>query len=256
MNGSLPPVGEGFEWRTAGDSAWLAFEGEQGGAVFTTRLGGVSSAPFDSMNLGLLTGDDPEHVAENRARAAGLAGLSADSIAAGHQVHGADLAEHDDALLADLTAKPGSLPQVDGHVVRTPDQAALVLVADCLPIVLWGRGGAAVLHGGWRGIAAGIIERAAPKIEAAEAAIGPGIGPCCFEIGQEVRDAFEDSAAFEQDGAHLDLAAAAEERARAVGIDSIHAAGICTRCNSELFFSHRGAGPRTGRQAGIGWFRG
>ena len=156
--------------------------------LFSTRLGGVSEEPYESLNLGILTDDVRQNVRENRKMLAEEAGLDAASVAMGWQVHGADLKEWDEPPAEGSHANPRKgLDQVDGHLTERPGLGLLVLVADCLPVALTGGGRVAMLHCGWRGLAAGIVEQALRRFdEPPAAAVGPGIGPCCYEVGDEV----------------------------------------------------------------------
>ena len=234
---------------------WLQADLGGATAAFSTRLGGVSEPPFDSLNLGVLTDDADEAVVENRGRLASALDLDARRIPIGLQVHGADLARHATPQAPSPFAQPGSdLPKVDGHVVSTPGLAPLVFVADCLPVALSGPGGVAMLHCGWRGLAAGIVAAGAEAVGATDAAIGPGIGPCCYEVGDEVLGAFAELGG---DGIAanrmLDLPEVARRLLERAGVERVESAGLCTSCEGELFFSHRRDGGRTGRQAGLAW---
>jgi len=221
-------------------------------AVFSTRIGGVSSGPFESLNLGVLTDDAEENVVENRARLAAALGVAAPSIAIGRQVHGSELARHDSAQDPSPYARPGSpIPEVDGHVVAAGGPAALVFVADCLPVALAGPGGLAILHCGWRGLAAGIVARGAEAVAATDAAIGPGIGSCCYEVGDEVLSAFAPLGAGVSAGRMLDLPEVARRLLAEAGVAKVESAGLCTSCEPELFYSHRRDRGKTGRQAGL-----
>jgi YfiH family protein len=223
-------------------------------AVFTTRIGGSSEGPYASLNLGALTDDRLEAVVANRHTLAAALGREPDTIVVGHQVHGAELARHDVPQQPSPFAQPGAaIPEVDGHVVPEAGLAALVFVADCLPLVLSGPGGVAVLHGGWRGLAAGIVTRGAAAVGATDAAIGPGIGPCCYEVGEEVLDAFAPLGDGIAEGRMLDLAEVARRLLAGAGVERVESAGLCTSCEPELFYSHRRDAGFTGRQAGIGW---
>jgi polyphenol oxidase len=256
------------EWREKDGVRWL--EADLGGAraAFSTRTGGVSEAPFDSLNLGVLTDDANESVVGNRKRLAAGLGLDPARMPIGLQVHGGDLAFHSVPQDPSPFAEPGSeIPEVDGHVVGDPGLAPLVFVADCLPVALSGPGGVAMLHCGWRGLAAGIVASGATAVGATAAAIGPGIGPCCYEVGPEVLDAFSslgngiaaDDAPISADmrgkSAHrrLDLPEVARRLLQEAGVGRIESAGLCTSCEPELFFSHRRDAGRTGRQAGLAW---
>jgi YfiH family protein len=128
-----------------------------------------------------------------------------------------------------------------------------VFVADCLPVALYGPGGLALVHAGWRGLAGGIVGAAAEAVEADRAAIGPGVGPCCYEVGEEVLGAFAGLGEGIAQGLMLDLAEVARRLLAAAGVSQIESAGLCTSCEQELFFSHRRDQGRTGRQAGLAW---
>jgi YfiH family protein len=224
-------------------------------AVFSTRLGGVSPPPYESLNLGILTGDERERVRENRGRLAAHAGLAPGDVGMGWQVHGADLREWD-APPGDGGgngyADPGApLDKVDGHGTDLAGLGLLVLVADCLPVALAAPGRVAMLHCGWRGLAAGILERAVARFDAPPAAaVGPGIGRCCYEVGEEVLQAFADLDGV-ADGRMLDLRAVVSRRLEGAGLEHVEHVDLCTSCNPDLFFSHRRDGPETGRQAGV-----
>jgi polyphenol oxidase len=243
-----------MEWREKDGVEWLE-AGLPGATVcFTTRKGGVSAAPFDTLNLGILTEDEREAVIENRRRLANATGIDGDRVAMGRQVHGSDLAEHGPGRTAPHYLHPGDPPvEVDGHITAQPELPMLVLVADCLPVALRGPGGLAMLHCGWRGLAGTIVEDAAERIGATHAAIGPGIGPCCFEVGEEVFEAFSGLGEGLREGRNLNLWEVARRKVRRAGAAEIETAGICTFCESERFFSHRRDQGVTGRQGGIAW---
>jgi YfiH family protein len=256
-----------MEWREADGVRWLEALLPGAGAVFSTRAGGVSEAPFDRLNLGALTGDDLDAVVENRRRLAGALGFAGDEIAISLQVHGADLAIHSELQRPSPFMEPGAaIPEVDGHVTAEPGLPLLVFVADCLPVALSGPDGVAMLHCGWRGLAAGIISHGVDAVGATAAAIGPGIGPCCYEVGEEVIDAFSGLGTNAPSGSPgpgvanadtlsrtLNLAEVARTQLRRAGVEQIETAGLCTSCEAALFFSHRRDGGRTGRHAGVVW---
>jgi purine-nucleoside/S-methyl-5'-thioadenosine phosphorylase / adenosine deaminase len=131
--------------------------------------------------------------------------------------------------------------------------AGLVFVADCLPVAVAGPGGVAILHCGWRGMAAGIVARGAEAVGATHAAIGPGIGSCCYEVGDGVLDAFAGLGDGVASGRMLDLPEVARRLLREAGVEEVESAGLCSSCEEELFFSHRRDAGRTGRQAGLVW---
>ena len=163
--------------------------------AFTTRQGGVSEGPYRSLNLGILTDDDPERVTENRRRAAAESGIDPLRMAMGWQVHGTELKDWTAPPPDRAYAEPGDkdLDRVDGHLTREEGIGLLVLVADCYPVALSDGEQAAMLHCGWRPLAGGIIERALARFDSVpSAAVGPGIGGCCYEVGDEVLEAFSD----------------------------------------------------------------
>jgi hypothetical protein len=228
-------------WRHDGpDAATLAF---------STRLGGVSRSPFDTLNLGRSTEDDPDDVAENRRRFAESLGLATAALATAGQVHGADVAR--------VTA-PGLHHRCDALVTRVPDLALAITGADCTPLLLESPGVVAAVHSGWRGTAAGVAVRAL-RVLCAEGDtdpstvtvhIGPSIRSCCYRVGDEVARQFPAEAVrFEHEGWHLDLVAAARLQLgeAGVGVERIHAVSACTACEPAYYFSHRRDGPRTGR---------
>jgi YfiH family protein len=225
-----------------------------GEAAFSTRQGGVSEGPYESLNLGILTDDDQERVARNRGLAAAALGLDPERIAMGWQVHGTDLREWEAPPDGGGYASPGAqLDRVDAHVTSVPALGLLVLVADCLPVALIGAGRAAMLHCGWRPLAAGIVEKALARFdEPPAAAIGPGIGRCCYEVGEEVLARFADLEGV-ADGRMLDLRMVARRKLEAAGVSMIEDVDLCTSCRPDLFFSHRRDKGVTGRQGGFAW---
>lgn len=245
-----------MRWREHGEVRWLEAELPDAIAVFTTRPGGVSQPPFDSLNLGILTDDAREDVLSNRHRLADSLGIAAGSVLIGRQVHGTGLLSHlNRQSPSSFAVGEGDLPEVDGHLTKVEGLIPLVLVADCLPVALSGPGGVAMLHCGWRGLAGGIIERAVPLVGAGSAVIGPGIGPCCLEVGPEVGGQFAHLGEGLMDGRLLDLPEVARRLLRMSGVTDIESAGHCTSCEPDLFFSHRRDKGRTGRQAGLIWRR-
>jgi YfiH family protein len=220
--------------------------------TFTTRRGGVSDGPYESLNLGILTDDDPANVKENRRRAAEQAGVGGDRVAMGWQVHGSDLREWTEPHPERAYAEPGkTLEQVDGHLTREPGLGLLVLVADCFPVALSDGEQAAMLHCGWRPLAGGILEKALARFSSPPAAaVGPGIGGCCYEVGEEVLEAFSDVEGAAS-GRMLDLRAVIAAKLAAAGVTDVQHVDRCTSCEPELYFSHRRDGGVTGRQAGI-----
>ncbi len=203
--------------------------------LFSTRAEG---------NLSSTTGEQAERGATARERLRADLGLQ--RLLRGKQVHGT-------TVLRD-GAQPAPV-EADGYATATPEVGAMVLVADCLPVALGARGAVAMLHAGWRGLSAGVLEEGVRALRELggegeiSAAIGPGAGVCCYEVGAEVHAAF---AGHDGRGRHLDLRALAHERLRAAGIHDIQNDERCTICGAGLF-SHRREGVRAGRQAGVAW---
>jgi YfiH family protein len=220
--------------------------------AFTTRVGGVSDGPYASLNLGRMLGDDPERVDENRARVCSAIGADPEWLAMNFQRHTALVHR----------AVPGSRGERvgDGLWTDEPGVPLLALTADCLPIVLVRANGdrpaLGVLHAGWRGLLAGIIEAGVAALggTAVAAAIGPSIGPCCYEVGGDVAEPFR--ARFGRDVARdgrLDLPAAAERALRDAGCSSVERFDLCTSCRPDLFFSYRRDGKPRGGQGVIAY---
>jgi YfiH family protein len=223
--------------------------------VFTTRRGGFSSGPYESLNLGRLTADRPEDVRRNRAALKEQLGVQPAYI---RQVHGTAVRRVVEQPVDPTDAV--ELPEFDGQATAMPGVAPMVMTADCLPVGVAGAGAVAMLHAGWRGLAGGILAQgvAAVRELGAEgslaAAIGPGAGPCCYEVGEEVHAAFTDQDLDIRRGRNLDLKAIAREQLRRAGVEVVHDVGLCTICGDPtLLFSHRRDGGITGRQAGLAW---
>jgi YfiH family protein len=238
-----------FTW--AGPHVAAALPG--GRVLFTTRRGGVSEGPFASLNLGRLTDDAPEAVDRNRARVGDAVGLPWGRFAFGRQVHGA-------AVRRDRgDGPPAQGEEEDGQVTARDDVAPIVFTADCLPVALVAPGAVGMLHGGWRGLAGGIVaEGVAALRELAgdvpvAAALGPSARGCCYEVGEEVHAHFDghDARVGER---NLALDVVATDQLRAAGVAEVHDTGLCTMCaGDELFFSHRRDRGVTGRQGGVAW---
>jgi YfiH family protein len=213
--------------------------------AFTTRAGGVSEGPFDSLNLGGRR-DDPVRVAENRRRACDALGLDASRLAVNRQRHTPTVHR----AVAGRIDEPG-----DGLWTDEPGLPMLALTADCVPIAVaranGGPAALAVLHAGWRGLAEGVVEAGVQALGdgPTRAVIGPAVGPCCYEVGPEVSARFD--ADLTEDGI-LDLWTAAERALRRAGVAEVDRVDRCTRCNPDLFFSHRRSGPVRGVQGVVG----
>lgn len=222
----------------------------------STRLGGVSQAPFDSLNLAEHVGDEPDHVRSNRDL------LSAALQLPGQpqwlkQVHGTDCVD------LDLAGGPRTADAALSHDGRV----CAVMTADCLPVLLAARDGSVVaaVHAGWRGLQAGVIEQAVRAMrapgDALQAWLGPAIGPRAFEVGAEVLQAFTDAdsgalnhfRASNRAGHWLaDLPALARRRLRSCGVNAVYGGDICTHSDADRFFSYRRDG-RCGRMVSLIW---
>jgi YfiH family protein len=247
---SRPALDAPFRWE--GDH--IAADLPGGRVLFTTRHGGVSEGAFASLNLGRLTADDPAAVDVNRERLADAVGLPRRRFLFGRQVHG--------PVVRRATEPPGAArpaAEEDGQATALSDAAALVFVADCLPVMLASERAVAALHGGWRGLADGIVAEGVAAMRelggdaAIVAALGPGARDCCYETGDEVRAAFAEVPGAHVGERNVDLAAVARHALAAAGVETVHDTGLCTICDRELFFSHRRDGGVTGRQAGVVW---
>jgi polyphenol oxidase len=213
--------------------------------VFTTRIGGVSEGPYASLNLGRKTGDDVRRVDENRRRACAEIAADETKLALNHQIHSTIVRR----------ARQGERGGVrgDGLWTEEPGLPILALAADCLPIALVRANGAApaacVLHAGRIGLLDGILEAGVRAVGGTPAAaIGPAIGPCCYEVGEEVAAPYRARfGAGIMRGRNLHLRQAAERRLCAAGVTRIEQFDLCTACNPELFFSHR----RDGKPRGV-----
>jgi YfiH family protein len=239
------------------------------GAAFTTRCGGVSAGAFSHLNLSPRVGDAAAAVVENRGRLARVldpAGAPVELVSP-LQVHGVRVVGAADYRHASLLGTSSEPDGCDGLVVhRDLDRglAALLLYADCVPVILAGEIDVAVAHAGWRGLLGGVVQEAARRMTAPPglAYIGPSIGPCCFTVGDEVAEEFG-----RRYGAHtvvepvggesarVDLWAAAEVALAEVEVPAARVVNprLCTVCNADLFYSHRLSGGVTGRHGAVAW---
>ena len=239
-----------FRWETPGP-----YE-----VAFSTRLGGVSEGAFESLNLGILTGDEPGSVIENRRRLCEKAGADPDRATMLWQRHGAGVVEAPDdhgVMTAGFDHPPG-----DALWTEERGLAMMLITADCLPVAVARTNGdkpaLAILHVGWRGLLEGIAAAALEQLGDGrlEAVIGPGIGPCCYEVGEEVSTPFRERFGDEvMQGRNLDLYTATEKALQAAGCGRVERVEMCTSCHPDLFFSHRRDGAKTGRQGVVARIR-
>ena len=228
-----------IRWHTAGP-----YE-----VAFSTRQGGISTGAFASLNLGRLTEDQPANVEENRRRLCEAVGAAPAKLAMNRQVHAASV----NRAVAGKRGRPG-----DGLWSDEPGLPMLKLTADCLPIVLArtsGRPALALLHAGRLGVLEGILEAGAATLGGRlTAVIGPGIGPCCYEVGADIADAYRTRFGSQVIvGRNLDLWSASECVLREAGVVAVQRLDLCTACDPERFFSHRRDAGVTGRQGVIGY---
>jgi polyphenol oxidase len=223
--------------------------------AFSTRVGGVSEGPYESLNLGILTGDVPERVVENRQRLADGVGVDPDRARMAWQRHGSEVLKAE----AEGILTPGTRHAAcDGFWSDEPGQGMMLVTADCLPVAIARTNGdrpaLAVLHVGWQGLLAGIVASGVEALGVGRlaAAIGPGIGPCCYEVGPDVAEPYEARFGREvlSDG-KLDLWRATELALNEAGVDEVERTDLCSFCHPELFFSHRRDRGTTGRQGVI-----
>lgn len=231
-------------------------------AVFT-RIGGTSSEPFHSLNVGELVGDDPTAVRANHSAILRVLGIGAGQVVTSHQVHGARV-----AIVG--SAQGGTVvPATDGLISRARGMVLLLRFADCLPLMLYDprRQVVALAHAGWRGCLAGVVASTVSEMERAFACepqdmlagLGPAIGPCCYEVGHEVTMGVEKTFGSDHEllltqpggRVHFDLPSAVRSQLLQSGVRRIETSGLCTCCERDEFFSHRGESGNTGRFAAV-----
>ena len=236
--------------------------------AFTTRLGGVSTGALSSLNIGLHRADTREAVLENYARLGIALGFSPEKAVLTKQTHTNIVRVAGKDLWGAGLYQP-ELTECDGLITNTPGTALVVFTADCTPILLWDcvTGAVGAVHAGWRGTAADIAGSAVGKMEEAfgckaeniRAAIGPNIGPCCFEtdadVPQAVLQAFGEAAApyiwQKVDKYYVNLKAVNALALRRAGVEAVDISDLCTACRTDLFCSHRRHGSARGSQGAI-----
>jgi YfiH family protein len=221
------------------------------------RAGGVSTGPYASLNLGASVGDRQESVLENRARLARALGFEPERLVTTPQIHGKGV------MIVDEHTAPAALQtRADILVSREPGFLLMQRFADCVPLVLWHRSAAVVgvAHAGWRGTAIGVAGRAVEAVadlggdpSGLRVGIGPSIGPCCFEVGDDIviqiPGAEEVSSIGPNGRPRVDLWELNRRQLVAAGLpeDQVEVAAVCTRCRPDTYFSHRALGYPAGR---------
>ena len=248
-----------------GGPVWYEARGAGWRAAFSTRLGGVSPAPFDSLNLGLSTADEPANVLRNRALFAAAAGFEAGELVVPGQVHGTTVVEVGaDQRGRGARSRADVIADTDGLLTREAGVPLFVSFADCVPVLLVAGRPAralALVHAGWRGMLVGIVSEAARAVGAfgpfSAAVIGPSIGPCCFAVSADVGESFEATYPGTWREGRVDLWQAARRQLASAGLApaDVVVSGLCT-FHDHQFFSHRREHGATGRQAGVAWMTG
>jgi polyphenol oxidase len=241
----------------------------------TTRAGGESAVPFAGLNLGAHAGDSEGAVLANYEALSRALDFDLQKVITSHQVHGSEI-----ACVAELPQRMNPFPfghaleGYDGFITALPGISLMVRVADCVPVILYApeKKTVSVVHAGWRGTAAGIVKKAAGlmvaqygcDVSSIVAGIGPAIGPCCYEVKGEVAESFRPlpgSSRFlfqeAPDIFTLDLQEANRQQLIGAGLppEHIEMSWLCTACNLDLFFSHRGEQGKTGRFALVAGLR-
>jgi YfiH family protein len=248
-----------LDWRTREGVPLLLAPLAGAVVAFTTREGGVSDGSFASLNLGFATPDDPARVAENRRRALVAAGADPLRTVSLRQRHGAVVVEAG-AVAGSYLDAATAWPEGDALVTSQPGLPLVAHGADCLTAALVGADGSrlAVVHAGWRGLVGGVVEAAARSMGPGfSAAVGPGAGACCYDVGDDV--AAQLQARFGDDvvmDGRADLAACATRALERGGAAEVAVAGLCTICDAERFHSHRRDGAGSGRQGVIAYLAG
>ena len=256
----------------SGSVVYYQFEGlrsyaELAHGVFT-RLGGQSRPPWDSLNTGHTIGDDPVAVEANHHLICQALGFRREDIVSPYQVHGAVVG------VVDVADRGRVRPQTDALVTDAPGVLLMLRFADCVPVWFYdpSRRAIGLAHAGWRGTVAGIVRATVKEMERAFgclpsdliAGLGPAIGPCCYEVGEDVARAADEARVdlspflepVPNGRWHLDLWAANRHQLRQAGVLSVEIAGICTACHTDEWFSHRVENGRTGRLGAVIGLRG
>ena len=251
--------------RSDGRLKWYAYESFPDDRVIQgafTRMGGVSAKPFASLNVGSSVGDDADYVAANHEAIYRALEMEAGSVVSAQQMHG------DNVVVVSPENRGKTLPGTDALISAVPGIVLLLRFADCVPISLYAprEGVLGLAHAGWRGTVSNIVGKTVRAMvstfgcepEGILAGLGPSIGPCCYQVGEEVmrraRRSLPSAETFfsnhdAQGRAYLDLWRANDVLLREAGVIHVESAELCTCCHQHEFFSHRGEAGRTGRFA-------
>ncbi len=253
---------DAIEYLEAGELSALGFVTH----AFCTRRGGVSEGPFSSLNAGFLAGDREGDVRRNLCLVGEAFAIPQGGLVLMGQVHGARI-----CVIDGDEPPPECVPECDGLITARPGVALAIRTADCAPLLFVDRVRRVigVAHAGWRGTALGMasrmvgafVEKFSSRVEDIQVAIGPAVGPCCYQVDAPVHAAFSSRTdaenilrpCREDDRWMLDLALANRLQIGGQGVPegNISLSGLCTACGQELFFSHRASGGRTGRQINL-----
>jgi polyphenol oxidase len=250
----------GYEFGSYGEIGWIGpAKGwfDETSAAVSLRAGGVSLPPFESLNLGRMSGDDPARVAENEGRWASARGIPT-PYAKARLVHGTQCI---------TVAASGIFDSCDGLLTDRSGLPLWITVADCVPLFVQAGAWIGLLHCGWRGTADGGCGRLVAALASASslpgrnqrAWIGPGVGACCYPVGPQVAERFPPEVLRTEGGeSRLDLAAAVCSDLLLAGLPAraVDSCGLCTSCRPDLFFSYRRDGARSGRMAAVVWRHG
>jgi YfiH family protein len=261
-----------FSTHTNNGLLWLSsslLDGQPVRHGFSTRLGGVSPAPWDSLNLGISRGDRAENVRENYRRFCAAVGVAPESTVFSQQTHSENIRLVTDADAGKGLLRPRDYTDVDALITDRPGLSLVVFSADCGTILLFDpvRRAIGAVHAGWRGVAAGIAAKTVLKMHDAFGtepanllcALGPSIGPCCFETDDDVPAAMHDALGPAADAYmtrrgekwHIDLKGINAHWLKSLGVTSIDICPHCTACRQDLYWSHRKVGSARGAQIAL-----
>ncbi len=264
MQKALPELDTPFSWRRSDDVVWISFRSAGVEGAFSTRSAGVSSGRYASLNLGRGTRDDLDLVRANQEIFRSAIKRDNHELVTVKQVHGKNVVDARAVSREENGVDLSKRTEADGLIANERSCTLLVLTADCFPVALVTDETVAMIHCGWRGVGAGIVKGglkacsqvSGKRAEDVNAFIGPGIGRCCYKVGEDVVSAISKLGHGDEilgEGA-LDLGEVVRRELMVTGVlqRNIHSVDICTSCNDDFFFSHRRDGT-TGRQGGSVW---